>query len=251
MKLNMKKIAGAAADVLYPRACPVCGDILPKEAAGRDDPYICPECLEELDFLTGQCRCMRCSHPAYDGEEYCEDCREKERAFDAGFALLAHDERAKRIIYDLKFKTVKDNADVLAFELVRKAGKTAELWHAEALIPVPLHKKRLRTRGFNQAQLIAEKISGYANAAGLVIPPCDGTYLQRSRATAPQRNTEQRQRGANIENAFSVNIKDKPYGSVILVDDIFTTGSTLNECAKTLKQTGTSVVYFLTASIVC
>ena len=251
-KNKLEQLRGRAAALLYPRVCPVCNEILPKEAVQWPDPYICPECLDGLNFLDKERRCMRCSHPLEgDAAEFCPECVNKKRYFDTGLALMAHDDNARKIIYDLKFSSLKDNADMIAFELVRRAGRMAQMWGAQALIPVPLHKKRMQQRGFNQAQLIAEKFSEYARQAGFDIPPADSGYLFRCKATAPQRSTEQNMRAANIDGVFAVNIADIPYKRVILIDDIFTTGATLNECAKTLKQNGTSVVYFLSVSIVC
>lgn len=211
---------------------------------------ICSDCLKVL-HLVPEPRCIRCSRPLNFGEElYCDLCRKKQRVFDGGSALLLHDDRAKKILYDLKFGNKKDNADLLGLEMALRFSELISLWQAEAFLPVPLHKKRLRERGFNQAQLLAEKISFWMEKLFRLPLPVDSAFLFRSKNTKPQRTLEASMRGENVGKAFTVSPGARPYHSVVLVDDIFTSGATIDACAGALKAAGIRRVYFLTASIV-
>ena len=116
-------------------------------------------------------------------------------------------------------------------------------WNAEVIIPVPLHVKRLRTRGYNQAEVFARALS---EEFGI---PVDAHTLVRVRNTRPQKELSDVERKNNIENAFQTRINSIKYKKVILVDDIYTTGTTINECADVLKRTGVEDVYFVTACI--
>lgn len=243
--------------LLYPRACPVCGDILTlkeqeKLAAEEKNPYICPECMEKLDFLNGR-RCFICSKPLESEEdELCRECQTVKRHFDSGYALLRHDDEARKIIYGLKYSGIRDNADFIAFEIAKRAGRLISMWQPEAFIPVPLHKVRRRERGFNQAEVIAEKLSYNLRQSGECNVPVDDSYIIRSHRTAPQKGLDPHGRRSNVRGAFEISEKAEPgrYKTVMIIDDIFTTGATISEMAKILRKTGVSKVYFVTCSIV-
>ena len=234
------KLLNKALRILYPRACPVCGDII-KDGA----PYICSLCAPLIDYMNCP-RCLKCSRPLEDsGEELCEICRSKKRFFDTGYALMRHDERTKNIVYDLKYRSLKDNAEFIGYQAAGLLGKEILSWRAEAVIPVPLHKKREHERGFNQAQLIAEKFLEFLPENNMKL---DTECLKRPEATRRLKDLKPEEREKNISGAFS--LEDMPYKRVLLVDDILTTGTTLNECARVLKAAGAERVFFLTASVV-
>ena len=112
-------------------------------------------------------------------------------------------------------------------------------WKAEALIPIPLHPSRKRKRGFNQAELLAKAI---AKRSGI---PVDAKLLLRTKKTDAQKDLNDQERLANLRDAFSVQKNEIPYHNLILVDDIYTTGSTMDAAAKLLKEHGAQNVYFL------
>ena len=234
-----------AVSLLYPRVCPGCGIILKK------GQYICRFCYEELDFPDGR-RCGKCSRPLkYDEEVLCADCMKENRFFDEGIALLMHSGEGKKIIYDLKFSNRRDNADFLAYEAANRYHDLFCFWQPEVMIPVPLHKRKEKERGFNQARLLADRTSFFLNEKGLGIP-VDPYYLTRSIHTKPMKTLDRIERSENLKGAFSIKLSQKPhspYKRILLVDDIYTTGSTLSECAKVLKAAGADRVYFLTFSI--
>ncbi|MCQ2512200.1 MAG: ComF family protein [Lachnospiraceae bacterium] len=210
-------------------------------------PFICDGCFRKLVFPE-QPRCMCCSKPLEEEDEFCEDCRGRKRQFDQGWGMLLHDDATRKILYDLKFHNRRDNADFVGHAMAGYFAEQLKNWKVQALIPVPLHKKRQKRRGYNQAELIAKKMAFWLEQAGLEIP-VDRELLVRRNSTLPQRKLNLASRAKNMHNAFSVT-EGKKYKTVVLIDDIFTSGSTLDECARTLKQAGIQRVYFLTASIV-
>jgi len=198
--------------------------------------------------------CQKCSKPLILQDDcFCESCRNGIRYFKQGKSLWIHDDSARKIVYDLKFHNKRDNADLIAFEMAVQMKSIISEWNAEVMLPVPLHKKRFRERGFNQAQLIAERISFWLSKLFGIVLPVDSDYLLRTENTKPQRILDVSARAQNVKKAFVVfqnNDKPKHYRSVILIDDIYTSGATLNACAKTLKEAGTEEVFFLTATVV-
>lgn len=246
---------------LFPRVCPVCGKLLPLSAKWyrslqpekTRSLMICENCMQKLPFVP-EPRCIRCSRPLDLEEEIlCDICRKKPSSFDSGSALFLHDETARKIIYDLKFHNLRENARFLGHEMAIRFHKQILLWNPEVCIPVPLHKKRFRERGFNQALLIAESLSYWLEKYYRIRLPVDSGYLLRTGNTRPQRTLEAAMREGNVKTAFTVFPREgseRIYRSVLLIDDIFTSGSTINACAGTLKEAGSREVFFLTASIV-
>ena len=133
----------------------------------------------------------------------------------------------------------------MALPLAAAVRKTFfEHWSSEKvdlLVPVPLHIKRLRERGFNQAYLLVMR---WAKRDGVC---CDGRLLRRVRWTEPQTTMNRKDRRKNVKGAFAVNRPEAVRGKrIVLVDDVYTTGSTVNECAKVLKKAGAEEVDVLT-----
>ena len=245
----MRKVQAALWQLLFPRVCPVCGQILVKKLTeGDDPPFICPACYDKLRFV-GEAGCLKCSRPVPEEEEYCDDCRKRKSMFDRGRALLLHDENARQILYDLKYRNRRDNADFLGNEMAMQMAATLHMWNADALIPVPLHPRRQRARGYNQAELIAQAISFWTKQLqGLEIPVlCN--CLFRTTYTRPQKELGSNDREQNLQHVFRAELPAH-IKRVILVDDIFTSGATLSACAGALKNAGAERVFFLTGSIV-
>ena len=117
------------------------------------------------------------------------------------------------------------------------------MWDIAVIIPIPLSRKRKRKRGFNQAELLAKELG-----RGLGIP-VDGKSLARVRDTNPQKQMDARGRRVNLRNAFAWKGKDRARGNILLIDDIYTTGNTIDAAARVLKSNGAGKIYFLTISI--
>lgn len=175
--------------------------------------------------------------------EYCRSCRENRIFFDQGRGLYLHQGKVPAAIYRFKFKNRRSYAKVFAREMHAHYGEQLRKWGVSELIPIPLHPERRRKRGYNQAELLAEALS---EETGI---PAEKKALKRIRRTRPQKNLSRRERAWNLKGAFAVSGNWTPPACVLLVDDICTTGSTLNKAAKMLKGAGVRKVYFLTISI--
>ena len=135
--------------------------------------------------------------------------------------------------YGLSISIAGEFADFYGESAVSADGYWIEHIHPDVIIPIPLNRKKLRTRGFNQAELLAKVIGRRMNI------PVDTKVLIRSHWTEPQKNLSPVQRFANLKKAFQVHLNPrKQYKTVLLIDDIYTTGSTMDACAKLLKEHG-------------
>lgn len=236
--MNVKDIVSRGLDILYPRRCPVCGQIvMPK---GR---LICPDCLKALAPVRQPC-CKKCGKEVTeDTVEYCFDCTRHDRSFEYGIALLNYNEAAGRSMAQIKYNNRREYLDFYAAAAVSRLGSAIRRMNAQALVPVPVHPARLKTRGFNQAEKFARRISG---PLGI---PVNTTLLARNKNTMPQKDLNPSERLKNLEEAFLALRPPTGLESVILVDDIYTTGSTIEACARALKRAGISKVYFISICI--
>lgn len=176
-------------------------------------------------------------------KEFCRDCAGKSFPFERCFALWPYDEEMKRSIRDFKYHGRREYSAFYVEQLLDRYGKTLVRLGCEAVVPVPVHKSRLRERTYNQAELIA---AGVAEALGV---PMLADLLIRSRKTEPQKELNPEQRRKNLASAFAVNTRSEAWNRywsrILLVDDIYTTGSTVKACAGILRQAGAGEVYVL------
>lgn len=265
-RLKHKIIKERLQGILYPRVCPVCGKLIrpdftelknltPGQGFPEKDPFICPSCEGKLRLAAGNCSCMKCSRPLEDERaEYCLECQRTSHVFDFGIAALIHDEAAGGIMYDLKYHSLKCNAEFGAFEMAKALDRTggstgSPLLDVDVMIPVPLHKHREFERGYNQAAILGEELAFLIELSFGKTIPVDTSYMERTAETPRLKTLSGTERAAGITGAFRVKGEAGKYKKVLLVDDIFTTGTTLDECAKTLRQAGVAVIYFITVTI--
>lgn len=223
-------------DMLYPRRCPVCHDI-----AVPGGSRICNVCREKLKPITGP-RCFRCSKPLKrEEQEYCKDCR-KTRLFDQGIGIFPYGSVLQESLFKLKYGKRQEYgsfygqiAAVYSREIIRN-------WGVEIIILIPLHRKRMEKRGYNQAELIAEALGK------TLCIPVDSRLMKRKVNTRPQKELDYRERKQNMKNAFFLKGENR-YRRILLVDDIYTTGSTIEAAAELLKRNGAENVFFLTIAM--
>lgn len=230
-------------DLLYPKTCPVCGEVLQGEKGKKVlRNTLCSNCKNKIIPVKSPV-CKQCGKPIRDTkEEFCFDCRKRKKTyFVQGFAVWEYDKYMKNSITQFKYGGRKEYADFYIEEVVYYYGKRLSELQFDAVIPVPLHKDKLRFRGFNQAEILAKKLG-----EKLEINILD-SLLCRVRNTKPQKGLDDKERYENIRQAFSVTDKEsaKNLNRVLLVDDIYTTGTTINQCAAELVKAGTKEVYFL------
>lgn len=221
-------------DILFPRRCPVCGEIV--RPAGS---LICPPCFRELSFVKSPI-CKKCGKEIADETmEYCEDCMSHRHAFEYGVALVNYDETARASMVQIKYKNKREYLDFYGTAVAVRYEKTIRRMGVDAIVPVPVHRSRLRRRGFNQAEILAEILGERLGIP--VIPDC----LERTRKTLPQKELSAMERLKNLSGAFQAGQVPVGVKSVLLVDDIYTTGSTIEACSRALKKAGAERVYFV------
>ena len=237
-KNKILQLAEKILDLLFPPRCAFCDEILSPGQKG-----ICADCLEKLPLIR-EPFCMKCGKMLAGGEkEYCGDCEKNRHLFYASRAVLGYDERVRRSIYRFKYSGRKEYAKAYA----ALAGEQLADWigsvNPDAIVPVPLHRSRYRRRGYNQSQLLAKelaKLTGCPLEDGLVI---------RAKKTRPQKRLDLAGREENLKKAFKIRRNDVKLNRVLLVDDIYTTGSTMDAVTECLTQVGVKRVYGLTIAV--
>ena len=223
--------------LLYPRRCPLCQDILTDKAA-----LICMKCRTKAVPIRGP-KCKTCGKPVASLEtEYCPDCQEKTHFFTSGRAVFLYEKEIRKSVYQFKFHNKREYAGFYVSEMERVCGNEIRTWNPDVIIPIPMYKRKKRQRGYNQAQVIAQVIGKELDL------PVVEDLLIRNRKTVAQKQLGSRERAKNLENAFKISQrwinKQETLKKILLVDDIYTTGSTLDVCAKVLKQVDIAEVYF-------
>lgn len=229
-----KRISEMLIGLLYPAHCPVCDEVLSGRAGG-----ICTPCRARLRTV-GDPYCVKCGKPLHDGQlVYCHDCSTTKHMFTRGRSLFYYED-IRESVYRFKYEGRQEYASFYADEAVRVLGEEILAWHAEALIPIPLNKAKLKKRGYNQAALFAEALS-----ERLGIPVLKGA-LVRERNTVPQKGLNREERQKNLKKAFKFIQNDVKLKTIILIDDIFTTGSTVDAAGALLQQAGVADIYVIT-----
>lgn len=219
--------------LLFPLHCPVCDEIV--------QPYgekICLGCMKKLRLLTPPW-CMKCGKKLAGEGEYCEDCRRTVHLFTGGRALYEYSSAAPSI-YRLKYGGRQEYADYFGEEAVRYLGDFIRQIKPDGIVPVPLHRSRQKKRGYNQAALLAGAISRYCDV------PVYDKLLIRVKNTKPLKLQNPSERQNNLKKAFNIAQNDVKLETIIIVDDIYTTGSTMDEAARVLAQHGVRHIYFIT-----
>lgn len=223
-------------ELLYPRRCVVCDDAAP---FGK---MICPECDGYLTYIAGA-RCVRCSKKLMENEqELCSDCKRIKHLYTSGIALYEYSP-VSRSIYRFKYGGRQEYADYFSQQMASQLGRTILSWNPDYMIPVPLHKSKLVERGFNQSALLAKKLSDI-----LKIPYSEKMIIRR-RKTTPMKELTSRERQINLKNAFIMGDFDVKLCTIVIIDDIYTTGSTIDSMTEVLLSHGASKVYFVALSI--
>ena len=224
-------------EILYPARCPICHGIL----KGRDG--ICPECIKKLPYII-EPKCKKCGKQMESAEEeYCRDCKRFSHAFDRGAAVYTYNDVMARSIAMFKYHNRREYAKVYAKEMYRCCSRFLKSCAPEVILPVPIHRQKKRQRGFNQAELVAKELGKLLNV------PVDADYLIRKAKTIPQKELTRQQRKRNLKEAFEVSKDGKYYKRVLLIDDIYTTGATMDAVSEILRENQTKIIFFLTICV--
>ncbi len=233
----IKKFLWFLADLIYPRICPVCNNITRPFRA-----EICPSCEKKLTKVLPPV-CQKCGKPVEDGEALCRDCARVHHIYDRGCAVFLYDEYMSQSMYRFKYNNKREYAHYYGRMMAECLGETIKQWKVDVIVPVPAHKKREKKRGYNQAYLLAKELSTRLDI------PVRTDIVIRCDATSALKNLDAVQRQNNIKKAFKVNQNVVKSNSVLIVDDIYTTGATVDAVAGCLKGAGAAKVYFATLCI--
>jgi ComF family protein len=220
------------AGVLFPPVCVQCRGLVETGPY----PHLCPACARQLEFVRPP-HCTTCGHPYYgevEGERICPHCEGLDPAFGEGRTALLLKGPGRALVHELKYHRglhVLEDVEALFRQMPSLVG-----WiRGATLVPVPLHPRKERERGYNQSLLLAKCLQRIAGGETQV-----AEILRRTVDTQSQTYHDRRTRRANLKNAFALapGAAITPARHYLIVDDVFTTGSTLNSCARVLRRTG-------------
>ena len=225
-------------ELLYPLHCPVCDRVAP---AGR---RICGSCMPEL-FYVQEPACRRCGKPITDiRKEFCTDCSKKHAmALTQGKAVWIYEGPIVQSLYRFKYQNRREYARAYAQEIALRYGAWICARKVEALIPVPLHRNRKKSRGYNQAECVA------AELGRILELPVRTDILRRVTDTAAQKTLDRKERKNNLKKAFKTTQNIVQLRKVLVIDDIYTTGTTVDAVASVLHRAGVAEVYSCCISI--
>ena len=262
-----KRVGGMVKEAVYPARCIGCDRLYQPERAAvnasLDDSsagpgfatgfsqFLCASCIQQLNGRKGP-MCLRCGcrfDSEYGVDHLCGKCQSDPFEFTMARSAGTYDRTLKVLIRVYKYQRRPELAVPLARLLWGTFHQYWDPGEIDLLIPVPLHRRRLRQRGFNQAELMLRHWPGLARAGETTLKQGQLVFgaLIRHRYTPSQTGLDRRQRVANMADAFCLTSCDAVRGRMILlVDDVFTTGATADACARVLKQAGASTVHLLT-----
>lgn len=225
MSSVLERASRAALDLLFPPQCSVCG---------RGGSLLCDACAAALPVAAGR-RCERCWRPS--GPALCHDCRDGPPAFASVRAAFVMDGEARRLVHEFKYQGLSALGAPMAMLLAARLALPA----ADMVVPVPLHRGRERSRGYNQAGELARHLAVVARL------PYQPRAARRVRATAPLATSQGRdERRRIVAGAFAGEPARVHGRRILLVDDVVTTGATLDSCAKALLDAGAAEVRCVT-----
>lgn len=222
----------ALMDLVFPRECPVTGEPPDDASPFR---HLSARAVREMPVVRPPC-CTTCGAPFFGvlaGPQECPHCRELSPEFEDGRTVMLARGCARELIHDLKYRGARHLAPDLA-RLATLAPGYLERLHGAVLVPVPLHPDKLRRRGFNQSLLLARELAQLAPGSRVE------ELLSRVKDTPSQTRLDREARRANAKNAFAIRegAPINPGFKHVVVDDVFTTGATLNACCAELRRAG-------------
>jgi ComF family protein len=237
--MSLSEALNDLSEVIFPPQCLGCAEIMHP----FNGQIFCPSCEEKINFITGNiCHICGTTFPNSPAESHlCGDCLEKKPYFSYARAIFSYENIILNSIHQFKYKNNISEGEILASFMAGFSFPDIDFADYSLIIPVPLHVKRLRKRGFNQSLILARAIAEEQKI------PVDFSLLKRHKFTLTQTGSNKKERKQNIKGAFEVSDKKKISGkNIILIDDVYTTGATVNECAKTMIKAGAQRVSVLT-----
>ena len=243
---GIRHIASAALDLIYPASlyCACCGKIIDESRTYR----LCNECMDGIKWIDTR-TCIRCGRKLSDSNpsDTCFNCRQHPHAFDRGFTCTEYGTHERAMVFALKYDGRSDLAvvlgEILTDRMLAESDQQELQQTYDVILPVPVHPHKRAKRGYNQAALLAEE---FGRRTGI---KADDTVLARTRETYVMKYLGPDQRRENIQGAFEI-IRGRECRvlgkNVLLIDDIYTTGATVDEITRVLKEAGAAHVDVLT-----
>ncbi len=234
---SARKLVDPVLALIFPGECPACSRPVAHPTRGP----LCDDCWADLPRHRG--RICGCGVPLPGPLTRCGRCRRGLSPFATGASLGPYEGGLRVLLHELKYRGRRRLATRLAEALLAEPAARAVIEGADALVPVPLHPRRRRDRGFNQAELIAAAI---ARRSGLAL---FASALVRRKDTAPQTGLSAAARRGNVQGAFAVRRRAQVTEKrIVLVDDVLTTGATAQACAQALREAGALEVRLLSVA---
>lgn len=220
--------------LLYPPRCPICDKVMDVRFPG-----ICSSCRKKISYAS-EPKCKKCGKKLLlDREEYCSDCRSYPHDFTQARGSWLYKDPVRAAVYRFKNSNRRDYAAVFAEEMIRINAAWLRTLKVDFILPVPLSRKKRRIRGYNQAELLAVEIGKRLDL------PVKKKLLQKIKETDQQKSLSRKKRQENLKDAFQIEEKLSFGASVLVIDDVYTTGSTADAVALALKDAGAKEVYIL------
>jgi ComF family protein len=239
--VSLREIFNDVGNIIFPPQCPACTDIINQQV----HQVFCSDCLGKINFITNNF-CPICGAPflaSPAGNHICGNCLENKPYYSQVRAVASFETVIMEAIHKFKYGRNISIGYALGSFMAGFSFPDFDFPEFSLLVPVPLHVKRLRERGFNQSLLLAQVIGNKYKL------PVDFSLLKRNKFTLTQTGLNKAEREKNIKGVFAVADKKKIAGiSLILIDDVYTTGATVNECAKVLLKAGAQKAAALTLS---
>ncbi len=235
--LNIRAMLEKITNIVYPPQCLSCRDLVQSQGA------LCISCWKNIEFIQDP-QCVSCGYPFdfdADNESLCAHCIAKKPLYDRARAVFRYDENSRKIVTRFKYSDKIHACNTYAKWMVKSGEELLE--GADFVVPVPLHRRRLMRRYYNQSALLANAIGKITGVKSLP------EALIRTKNTKPQASMSYQQRQVNVRSVFTYNpkysdiIADKV---VVLIDDVMTTGATVKYCTKALLKAGAVKVDVLT-----
>ena len=233
----MHKLLEVAGGLIFPPRCPICDSVVSMLNKG-----ICTHCMKKIQYVKNP-RCFKCGkHVAEEIIEYCEDCQARKHLYKQGRALYEYKEVANAI-YRFKYSGRREYAEVFGEELSFYLGEYIRDLKPDGFVPVPMYPLKERKRGYNQAVLLARSLGNHMQL------PVYENLVKRVRNTGALKLLNPEERLNNLKKAFILEENGVKLNTIIIIDDIYTTGSTIDTIAKEFLEIGVENIYFVTLAI--
>lgn len=236
--MSLSELLNDVSDIIFPPQCPACAELIPP-----GNRIFCSTCRGKISFITGSL-CPVCGIPFPDspaGSHICGNCLTNTPCYTQARGVAVFETVIMDTIHKFKYGRNISVGNTLGSFMADFSFPDFDFSEYSLLVPVPLHIKKLRERGFNQSLLLAKKIGEKYKL------PVNFSLLKRCKFTLTQTGLNKAEREKNIKGAFEIADKKKVAGKdIILIDDVYTTGATINECARVLLKAGAQKVAVLT-----